>query len=279
MPDDYNLPRHAAESTRLEAQHEAYVKIVGYRLHPRIKAALPADARIADVGTGTGVWLRQVAEGSPSGWTFCGFDISDEQFPHTSTRDRIAYEVLNITEPVPERLHGQFDVVHLRLLVCGLVDHQWATAAQNVRRLLKPGGWIQWHECQFRDMEFVQNAPGASIENGTLAKKAVMDTLAEQGKMLDNVRRLRETVQAAGFESCEEDVYSTDRSPEVRGPLMEIQFGAIQAIGRGLAEKDPRFPMSKNEYEEVLRKTEGEMKDGKAYYRWDMRVVTARKPA
>lgn len=144
MPDDYNLPRGTIESSRLDAQHEAYVKIIGYILHPRIASALPADARIAEVGTGTGVWMQELQRTCPSTWTFHGFDISDAQFAQNGTQSRTKYDVLNITEPIPEHLQGQFDVVHLRLLVCGLVDEQWAPAARNVLQLLKPGGWIQW---------------------------------------------------------------------------------------------------------------------------------------
>lgn len=279
MPDDtYTLPRHGDESTRLDAQHEAYSKIIGYLLHPRIQAALQPDARIADVGTGTGVWLQDLAKTCPSTWKLQGFDISDEQFPPTNERYSIQYDRLNITEAIPEQYQGQFDVVHLRLLVCGLTSDQWELAARNLLQLLKPGGFLQWHESQFRGIHTYQSVPGASIENNELLIRNTIASLNRQGKMLDDVLRLRQTVQSVGFEDCAEDVFSTDRVPEVREQLKGVQFGAVQAISRALAAKDPGFQMSSAEVEEALRRAEKELEGDKAYYQWTMRVVTGRKP-
>lgn len=278
MPDDYNLPRHGAESSRLDAQHDAYVKIIGFVLHPRIKAALPPDARIADIGTGTGVWLQALATTCPATWSLHGFDVSDAQFPHHRPGDRITFSKLNITEPIPSHLRNTFDVVHLRLLVCGLMDPEWLPAAQNALHLLKPGGWIQWHESQFCDIQVYQNVPGASTAKNQELLRASIGTLNRQGKMLDNALRLCETVREAGFEDCCEDVFSTERVPEVKEQLMEVQFGAIRSISRVLAEKDPGFPMSTEELEVLLREAEGELEGGKAYFQWNMRVVTGRKP-
>lgn len=279
MPDDYNLPRHTEESSRLDLQHDAYVKIVGYVLHPRIAAALPENARVADVGTGTGIWLRDLARGCPSTWSFHGFDISDAQFPKNGTEDGIKYEQLNITESIPERLQGQFDVVHLRLLVCGLVDHQWEQAARNVLQLLRPGGWIQWHESQFNDIRMFQNVPGASIKANNKLIHASIPTLNKQGKVDHNTERLRDTVQDAGFEACEQDVFTSGRVPEIRKQLMSVQFAAFQAVGRGLASKDPNYPMDSQEVEQTLKEAQEELVDGKAYYEWTMRVITGRRPA
>lgn len=276
--DTYTLPRHGDESTRLDAQHEAYTKIIGYLLHPRIEAALPPSARIADVGTGTGVWLHDLAKTCPSTWELEGFDISDEQFPPPDERRRIQYDQLSITEAIPEQHQGQFDVVHLRLLVCGLTSDQWAVAARNVLQLLKPGGWIQWFESQFADLQTYQNVPGASIESNEQVYRNSIASLNRQDKMLDDVPRLRQTVQSVGFGDCAEDVFSSDRVPEVREQLMGVQFGALQAIARALAAKDPRFPMSSDEVEDAFKKAEKELEGGRAYYQWTMRVVTGRKP-
>jgi hypothetical protein len=43
-----------------------------------------------------------------------------------------------------------FDVVHIRLLVLGLPQGSWDLACKNLFRLLKPGGWLQWEEGDFR---------------------------------------------------------------------------------------------------------------------------------
>lgn len=279
MPDEYNLPRHSAESTRLDAQHEAYAKIIGFLLHPRIASVLPKDARIADVGTGTGAWLRDLARTCPETWQLQGLDISEDQFPPEAKRGRIGYDKMSILEDVPERFRAQFDVVHMRLLVLGLFDHEWPLAAKNALQLLKPGGWIQWHESQFRELEMFQMVPGASTKHNERIIHAVMSTLNKQGKILDHVRHLRDIVQEAGFGDCEEDKFSTERAPEARLQLMNVQVSAMEFIGRLLAEKDPGFPMSKVELDEAIQGAWKEVENDKVYGQWRMRVVTGRRPS
>lgn len=151
-PDPYSLPRDETESFRLDRQHRVYKENTGYLLHPRIAANLPHDAHIAEVGTGTGIWLRDVAAKAPAWWQLTGFDISADQFPSTNG-DRCKYEELDILQPIPDRYKARFDVVHLRLLICGLTGEDWPTTAKNVLALLKPGGWIQWLEGDFARMQ------------------------------------------------------------------------------------------------------------------------------
>jgi hypothetical protein len=56
----------------------------------------------------------------------------------------------NLLDPVPENKKGTFDVLHLRLLILGLPTGSWKTACENLFQLLRPGGWIQWEEADFR---------------------------------------------------------------------------------------------------------------------------------
>lgn len=71
--------------------------------------------------------------------------MNDAQFPKQRPHG-VAFDTLNILEPIPDKYKAQFDLVHLRLLVCGLPTGLWQTAAGNVLQLLKPGGWVQWME-------------------------------------------------------------------------------------------------------------------------------------
>lgn len=59
--DAYGLTRDAAESKRLNAQHNVWKANIGYLLHPRIQSNLAEKPRIGDVGTGTGVWIVDLA--------------------------------------------------------------------------------------------------------------------------------------------------------------------------------------------------------------------------
>jgi len=60
--DTYGLTRDAKESLRLNAQHVVWKTNIGSLLHPKIAKSIPRDARIGDVGTGTGVWIMDLAE-------------------------------------------------------------------------------------------------------------------------------------------------------------------------------------------------------------------------
>lgn len=69
--DSYGLTRDKNESARLNAQHEVWKTNIGFLLHPRIESSLGKAPRIGDVGTGTGVWILELAEqiGKHSGAT------------------------------------------------------------------------------------------------------------------------------------------------------------------------------------------------------------------
>jgi methylase of polypeptide subunit release factors len=60
--DTYGLGRDTKESSRLEGQHVVWKTNFGFLLHPRIAKSIPSDARIGDVGTGTGAWILDLAK-------------------------------------------------------------------------------------------------------------------------------------------------------------------------------------------------------------------------
>ncbi|KAF2274475.1 uncharacterized protein EI97DRAFT_422071 [Westerdykella ornata] len=65
-PYGYWLARASEEQKRLLERHHVWTKSIGYLLHPTVRNALPEDARIADIGTGTGIWLAEIAKNLPS---------------------------------------------------------------------------------------------------------------------------------------------------------------------------------------------------------------------
>jgi len=75
--------------------------------------------------------------------------MSTEQFP-PGPHDAVSFSTLNLLEPVPAHLQATFDVLHLRLLIVGLPAGTWELACQNILTLLKPDGWVQWEEGDFK---------------------------------------------------------------------------------------------------------------------------------
>ena len=60
--DSYGLTRDKTESARLNAQHYVWRTNIGFLLHPRIASSLGKTPRIGDIGTGTGIWILELAD-------------------------------------------------------------------------------------------------------------------------------------------------------------------------------------------------------------------------
>jgi SAM-dependent methyltransferase len=274
----YTLPRDRTESSRLQSQHEVYKQNLGYVLHPTIASSLPADAAIADVGTGTGAWLLDVTSSGQKGWSFTGLDISTAQFPRPHSQNCV-FRTMNILEEIPDELRGQFDVVHMRLLLCGLTDPDWRLAASNAFQLLKPGGWLQWCEGDFAHMEVLQIRKGASRE--AILKLMAFDwkLLRKQGKVLEHtIRDLLQTVRQVGFEECVQDVVSSDRDVSIRHKASMVEQGAMSSIARSLVKSDPGCGLTTKDVERLCEESDREQRDGDVYWRWNIHVVIGRRP-
>ena len=135
------LSRDRAESERLNVQHD-YMRDLGHGhlVHPLIDTT--KIKRIADVGTGTGIWLWETAQElfnlrlNEGEREFVGFDISPEQFQPESY-PIIGFVIHDIVQPFPEEYRGKFDLVHIRLLSYALKAEDLRNAVENIVSLLR----------------------------------------------------------------------------------------------------------------------------------------------
>ncbi|XHG05978.1 hypothetical protein AWENTII_009191 [Aspergillus wentii] len=143
--DGYLLDRRLSESVRLDAQHLLWKLQTGYALHPDIP--IKDDMKIADIGTGTGVWLLDIENDLPKTVNLDGFDISDSQFPPAHTLPaNVHFGVLDALEDIPSKLAGRYDVVHLRMWCCVIKGNDPTQLIEAAYKLLKPGGYLQWED-------------------------------------------------------------------------------------------------------------------------------------
>ncbi|KXT16972.1 hypothetical protein AC579_7390 [Pseudocercospora musae] len=277
--DKYTLPRNKPESARLEQQHRLIVQNLGFILHPRIEAAVPKEARIADVATGTGIWMRNLALQAPSTWSFVGLDLSDAQFPPSDQQGRCTFDVLNILEPIPDHFVQSFDVVHIRYLIAALKSHEWQIVAQNILRLLKPGGYVQWLESRFGYFEYLQSKPGVSTHHLNKLIQMMLDFEVPDDKMLPSSVSpgLRNTVQETGFTQVQEDVFASDRVAEIRKETNLVSVQAVYQIVQQFVRQRGLGQEEQAAVDEIYEKAIQEIHDG-AYAWWTMHCVTARKP-
>ncbi|KAL0077004.1 S-adenosyl-L-methionine-dependent methyltransferase [Phycomyces blakesleeanus] len=77
---------------------------------------------------------------------FYGIDISPV-FPEDIKPANTHFQLANITNrlPFPD---NHFDFIHQRLLIFGLTRSDWTKAIDELLRVLKPGGWIEFKELE-----------------------------------------------------------------------------------------------------------------------------------
>ncbi|KAL8830073.1 MAG: hypothetical protein Q9191_001645 [Dirinaria sp. TL-2023a] len=136
----YMLQRDHEESMRLNTQHQFMRALSnGHLIHPSIP--LHGVQAIADVGTGTGMWLRDTAsqmlssERATQSIEFWGFDISAQQFPPEESPGT-KFQVHNIVDSFPPQFHEKFDVVHVRLLSYAIKAKDLEKVVDNIVQIL-----------------------------------------------------------------------------------------------------------------------------------------------
>lgn len=144
--ESYMLSRDSHASTRLTAQHFLLLKKSGWLLHPNIAAKVRgrSELEIADVACGNGIWAMEIAHEYPQA-RITAIDISPLQFPPAYTcPENVSLENHDIFQPMPDKYVGRFDVVHVRLIVGAVYSQDKAWVIENLLRLVKHGGYLQW---------------------------------------------------------------------------------------------------------------------------------------
>ncbi|KAF3045547.1 hypothetical protein E8E12_009667 [Didymella heteroderae] len=270
-PEPYWLGRASDEQKRLLKQHSIWTKAIGYQLHPSVTSKLPPNARIADIGTGTGIWPVEMAQLHPT-YSFHGFDISSEQFlPKDSLPENVTLGHGDFFAPIPEELQGMFDLVNVRLIIISLGPVEvWQKVLSNILTLLKPGGAICWTEGNFlvaRGFRGQQDStPGHHLTRGQLQ---LNNTLIRRfGYSFPSFMKLFEDV---GLQDVAEDVLSTDRDPAQRGEFTDLGIGAVFGGLRNLAKVKEEGYWDESEVEKRKALAMQDRESG-AYLRWDIHV-------
>ncbi|PPJ60545.1 hypothetical protein CBER1_11291 [Cercospora berteroae] len=231
IEDTYPVLREAREHRRLDEQHLLYRRCQGYLLHPAIE--LPKCAKIAELATGTSIWLREFADADPS--VDChGFDLSDEGFP---TADQlpgnVSLHLQDMKAPFASRWHGIFDAVHIRFVQIAMQPEDYPLVLANACLLLKTGGALQWTDCdEVTGTQHALRAPEMPMASCRTRKRPAFPTALDSCYTsiwqrpglaavmtygYNNLTMLFK--ESAGFKSVLIDRYSTDADPTLRKPF------------------------------------------------------------
>ena len=138
--------RSHAAAARLNLQFYLWKDALKFNIHPSILPSLPKKASIAEVASGTGMWLIDVSRELPEA-QLDGFDLNLRQVPHEKwLPSNVRVRHWNILEDPPNDLVGKYDYVHTRLLVLVVEQKDPRPIIRNLHKILKPGGYIQWDE-------------------------------------------------------------------------------------------------------------------------------------
>lgn len=144
----YVLPKDDKEVQRLDFQHY----MLRYLLHGNYAAPLHTPTSILDVGCGTGRWAMEMATIFPHA-NVVGIDLVPPPMEQLNTPsggadtrpDNFAFVQGNVLEGLPFG-DASFDFTHMRLLVFALPMNRWQDVANELVRVTRPGGWVEWLE-------------------------------------------------------------------------------------------------------------------------------------
>jgi hypothetical protein len=107
---------------------------------------------------------------------------------------------------------------------------------------------------------------------------AMVDDGVKHGQAYEDVKELASIVASAGFEDVNTDVVSSDRVSETRQDYSMISVRAVSHVVEMYQKRDGgKGYWSSDEAAKVLEQAYKDVESGKAYYRAEFNVVTARK--
>ncbi|KAI0404531.1 hypothetical protein F4802DRAFT_566316 [Xylaria palmicola] len=271
MGDVYldHMTRLPSEVERLNGQFDVMTEIMGYILHPSIR--LPSNPNIADLGTGTARFLLRLHPTYPEG-TMEGYDISADLYPPPSALpSNITLGVLDAKQPFPEHMLGKYDQVHVRMLVLAMLPEEWEPVVRNISTLLKPGGYLQWEECEHDNAEWLASRPTAVTEKSKYIGDMFQNAL--RGRLAHGYSSLPDCMRAAGLTSVVKDVRSSDLVPQIQEKSTATIANLIFTWARMVASRGTEFDGGLENLEKAVHE---EIRSG-CYLRYNIHVAVGRR--
>ncbi|KAF1961838.1 S-adenosyl-L-methionine-dependent methyltransferase [Byssothecium circinans] len=199
---EYGMPMDEKELDRNDLQHHKYTLLLADKLYI---APIPdtrlhgSNARVLDLGTGTGIWAMDMADKFPSAEVI-GVDIAPTQ--PSFVPPNCIFEIDDVEEDWPYR-PAHFDFIHGRDLMTAVRD--WPRLISQAYTHLKPGGWIQ----------LASTIPEVNSDDNTIppnsgyveASRLYFEMAEKMGAPLSAPRSWSEQMCNSGFTNVQDVVY------------------------------------------------------------------------
>ncbi|RDW75493.1 hypothetical protein BP6252_06635 [Coleophoma cylindrospora] len=231
---------------------------------------------VLDLGTGTGIWVMDVADHYPSA-VVKGMDLSPIQ---------PLWIAPNAVFEVDDYNHTAFDVspnhdlIHARELLGSVLD--WPRLFRKCFEGLKPGGWI---ECAEPDIKVTSNHMPMPADDPNAQWVEVFRQVGQQtGMTFEAAVRLKGWLEETGFENVEEVVFSIavgtwprDKKQKELGMWNQVRLANGM---RDFTERRMRNSLGKQdvEIEALIARSRAAVQDSKLYTHQNMYVVYGQKP-
>ncbi|KAK4182707.1 S-adenosyl-L-methionine-dependent methyltransferase [Podospora australis] len=137
--EEYWAPNDETQNEQLDINHHLLTLALNDRLY---LAPLENPKKVLDIGTGTGIWAIDFADGFPNAEVI-GTDLSPIQPVWVPPNCKFQ---LDDASQVPWTFHdNSLDYVHIRYMIGCFKD--WQSVYREAYRVLKPGGWLEHMEC------------------------------------------------------------------------------------------------------------------------------------
>ncbi|KAI0805718.1 S-adenosyl-L-methionine-dependent methyltransferase [Xylaria sp. FL0064] len=224
---DYVFTRDFLDINRINLMHFLWTKLFGFAMDPKIPTEA-ANLRVADIGTGTGIWLLDI-QSSLKDAQLDGLDISFEAAPPKETLPTgVTFRHWDVREEVPEDLKGVYDIINVRFFAFVLLNDEIPRVVAKLFSLLKAGGYLQWGEPDLETLRFDTTKPEAKTDN----VREFFSLLAVQDPRLKPtwINHLEEIFTNSGFVEVERVI--RDAVPHLAYTFHEVGLMIHEQIAR-----------------------------------------------
>ncbi|KAK8050762.1 hypothetical protein PG994_012492 [Apiospora phragmitis] len=154
---------------------------LGHLIHPSIPTH-GANLKVADVGSGTGMWLIDAGDRLHESTQLVGLDISfDAAPPPEALPPNISFQKWDVNDPVPDGLLGAFDIINVKFMVFVVRKDDVPATVDKLIHMLKPGSHLQWIEPDNQTVHGEVTKP----DNKKESVEALMRLLQSQDRRLN----------------------------------------------------------------------------------------------